>query len=135
MLGALPLVLHSVDAYKDGLRRFNTLFNKRKHVEKLARALVLQQSTLEQLIMSVAVSSGCADILAPEVLEDNPARYLADRDVQDLMEHCLGHKNLSVLVGEMNLVGETVTKLARSISGLVPSAKVPYYNHYMLVLE
>lgn len=121
VLGALPFVLKSVDAYRDGFRRFGTTFNKRKHVEKLARALFFQQRTLEELIKSFVLASGCEDVLA---LDDDPIRYLNDPDVQEQVGQFLGPKNTIVLVNELKAINETVRKMARYISGLVPADQV-----------
>ncbi|KAK7711995.1 hypothetical protein SLS64_005266 [Diaporthe eres] len=107
VLGALPLVLKSVDAYRDGFRRFGTTFNKRKHVEKLARALLLQQRTLEELIKSVVLASGCEDVLA---LDDDPVGYLKSPDVQEQVEEYLGPKSTSFLVDELEINSEAVGK-------------------------
>lgn len=121
VLGALPLVLKSVDAYRDGFRRFGTTFNKRKHVEKLARALLLQQRTLEEVIKSVVLASGCEDVLA---LDDDPLGYLKKPDVQEQMEEYLGPKSTSFLVDELMVNIEAVGKVVRRISGLVPGGQV-----------
>lgn len=121
VLGALPLVLKSVDAYREGFRRFGTTFNKRKHVEKLARALLLQQRTLEELIKAVVLASGCEDVLA---LDDDPVGYLKNPDVQEQVEEYLGPKSTSFLVDELELNSEAVGKVARRISGLVPGRQV-----------
>ncbi|KAI7778761.1 hypothetical protein LA080_001828 [Diaporthe eres] len=120
VLGALPLVLKSVDAYRGGFRRFGTTFNKRKHVEKLARALLLQQRTLEELIKSVVLASGCEDVLA---LDDDPVGYLKNPDVQEQVEEYLGPKSTSFLVDELEVNSEAVGKVARRISGLVPGGQ------------
>lgn len=121
VLGALPLVLKSVDAYRDGFRRFGTTFKKRRHVEKLARALLLQQQTLEELIKSVVLASGCEDVLA---LDDDPVGYLKDPDVQEQVEEFLGPKSTSLLVYELEFNSEAVRKVAKRIAGLVPGGQV-----------
>lgn len=129
VLGALPLVLKSVDAYRDGFRRFGTTFNKRKHVEKLARALLLQQRTLEELIKSVVLASGCEDVLA---LDDDPVSYLKKPDVQEQVEEYLGPKSTSFLVGELEVNSEAVGKVARRISGLVPGGQVKVTENFTM---
>lgn len=133
VLGVLPLVLKSVDAYKNGLDtrgRFGTVFKKRKHVEKLARALLHQQSLLEQLIKSIALESGCEGFLALQILDENPILYLENTDVQEQVEQYLGPTNSTLLMKELQLVSETVRKIARAISGLVPSTKVTTATAY-----
>lgn len=127
VLGALPVLLKSVDAYRDSFRRFGTTFNKRKHVEKLARAILLQQRTLEELIKSVVLASGCEDVLT---LDDDPIRYLNNPDVQEQVEEYLGPKSTKFLVAELEANSEAVRKLARCISGLVPGSRVNNIANY-----
>jgi hypothetical protein len=121
VLGALPLVLKSVDAYRDGFRRIAITFNKRQHVAKLARALRLQKHTLEELIKSVILSSGFEDGLG---LDDDPVSYLNNADVQERVEEYLGPKNTSFLIEELESNMEAVGNVARRISGLVPGVLV-----------
>lgn len=121
VLGAIPLVVKSVDAYRDGFRRFGTTFNKRKHVEKLARALLLQQRILEEVIKSIVLASGCEDVLA---LYDDPVGYLKNLDVQEQMVEYLGPNSTSFLVDELMVNIEAVGKVVRCISGLVPGGQV-----------
>ncbi|KAF3769616.1 hypothetical protein M406DRAFT_245590 [Cryphonectria parasitica EP155] len=125
VLGALALVLKSVDDYKDGIRRITTLFRKRKYVEKLARALLQQQLFLEELIKSVALQSGCEHVLSVQLLVDDPVRYLSDPDIQEELEQFLGPKHSHFLVEELRTIGETVEKVAGGIAGLVPSIQGP----------
>ncbi|KAG8161123.1 hypothetical protein KVR01_009387 [Diaporthe batatas] len=122
VLGALPFVLKSVDAYRDGFRRIGTTFNKRQHVAKLARALRLQQHTLEELIKSILLDSGFEDALA---LDDDPVGFLNDSEVQEQVEDYLGLKNTSFLIDELTANIEAVGKVARCISGLVPGLEGP----------
>jgi hypothetical protein len=65
-LGIIPIVLHFVDVYKSSIRRVGTTIWKRKHVEKLARALLLQQQILEETVKSVVLACGCENVGALE---------------------------------------------------------------------
>ncbi|KAK2607024.1 hypothetical protein N8I77_005733 [Diaporthe amygdali] len=122
VLGALPLLLKSVDVYRDGFRRFGSAFKKRKHVEKLGRALLLQHQTLEELIKSVALGSGCEDVWA---LEGDPVGYLNNPEVQAQVEEFLGPKHTMFLISELQANHEATKKVAKCISGLVPSYQGP----------
>ena len=121
ILGALPLVLESVDAYRDGCRRVGTAFKKRKHVDKLARALGTQQLILNELIKSVIRESGCEDVSA---FEDDAFIYLDNPDVQQQVGQFLGPRNTRVLIDELKASSETVRKVAKCISSLVPGFQV-----------
>lgn len=78
-LGVLPVVLHSVDVYKDSIHRVGTTIRKRKYVEKLARALLLQQQILEETVKSVVLACGCEDVSA---LEEDPLGCSSNEDIK-----------------------------------------------------
>ncbi|KAF6234026.1 hypothetical protein HO173_007856 [Letharia columbiana] len=121
-LGVLPIVLHSVDAYKDSIRRVGTTIRKRKHVEKLARALLLQQQILEETVKSVVLACGCENIGA---LEEDPFGYFSNEDVRERVEDYLGPKNSIAFVGLLTASNDIVKKVAENISGLVPAHQEP----------
>ncbi len=120
-LGILPILLHSVDAYKDSLRRVGTTIRKRKHVEKLARALLLQQQILEETVKSVVLACGCENVGA---LEEDPFEYFSNEDVRERVEDYLGPKNSIAFVGLLGANNDIVKKVAENISGLVPAHQV-----------
>ncbi len=122
-LGILPILLHSVDAYKDSIRRVGTTIRKRKHVEKLARALLLQQQILEETVKSVVLACGCENVGA---LEEDPFNYFSDEDVRERVEDYLGPKNSVALVGLLAANNDIVKKVAENISGLVPAHQVRF---------
>ncbi len=59
------------------------MVRKRKHVEKLARALLLQQQILEETLMSMILASGCDDAFA---ITEDPLGYFSNSDVQEQVE-------------------------------------------------
>ena len=120
-LGILPIVLQSVDVYKDSIRRVGTTIRKRKYVEKLARALLLQQQILEETIKSVVLACGCENVSA---LEEEPFGYFNNEDVRERIEDFFGPKNSIAFVGLLNANNDIVKKLAENISGLVPAHQV-----------
>ena len=122
-LGVLPIVLQSVDVYKDSIRRVGTTIRKRKHVEKLARALLLQQQILEETAKSVVLACGCENVGA---LEETPFGYFSDEDVRERVEDYLGPKNSIAFVGLLTANNEVVKKVAKNISGLVSARQVRF---------
>ena len=120
-LGILPIVLQSVDVYKDSIRRVSTTIRKRKHVEKLARALLLQQQILEETVKSVVLASGCENVGA---LEEAPFEYFRNEDVRERVEDYLGLKNSIAFIGILTAINDIVRKVAENISGLVPTCEV-----------
>jgi len=122
VLGALPILLKSVDAYRGGIRRVGAAaFRKRKHVEKLARALLLQQQILEETLTSVVLASGCENVSA---LHENPFGYFSLEEIQEQVVDYLGEKNSMVSVDLVQSSHDTVEKIARNVSGLTPAQKV-----------
>ena len=122
-LGVLPIVLHSVDVYKDSIRRVGTTIRKRKHVEKLARALLLQQQILEETVKSVVLACGCENVGA---LEETPFEYFSDEDVRERVEDYLGPKNSITFIGLLTANNDIVKRVAKNISGLVPVYQVGF---------
>ena len=130
-LGVLPIVLQSIDSYKDSIRRVGTAIRKRKYVEKLARALLLQQQILEETIKSVLLACGCEDMSA---LEDNPFEYFHDEDIQERVGDYLGPKNSIAFLGLLNANNEIIKRVAVNIAGLVPTHQVDNPSPDLLVV-
>ena len=122
-LGVLPIVLRSVDVYKDSIRRVGTTIRKRKHVEKLARALLLQQQILEEIVKSVILACGCENVGA---LEEDPFEYFGNRDLQERVEDYLGPKNSIAFIGLLRTNNNIIQKVAENLSGLVPGHQVEF---------
>lgn len=120
-LGVLPILLRSVDVYKESIRRVGTTIRKRKHIEKLARALLLQQQILEETVKSIILASGCDNV---QELDEDPFAFFSSDDVREQVEEYLGSKNSIAFVGLLTANNESVKKVARNISGLVPSELV-----------
>ena len=122
-LGVLPILLRSVDVYKDSIRRVGTTIRKRKHVEKLARALLLQQQILEETVKSVILACGCENVGA---LEEDPFGYFGNSDLQERVEDYLGPKNSIAFIGLLTTNNNTIRKVAENLSGLVPVHQVDF---------
>jgi hypothetical protein len=123
LLGVLPIVLRSVDVYKESIRRVGTTIRKRKHVEKLARALLLQQQILEETVKSVVLASGCGNV---EALDEDPFGYFSNEDVRETVEDYLGPKNSFAFVDLLMTNNDIVKKVAENISGLIPAHQVRF---------
>ncbi|KAI9645502.1 hypothetical protein NHQ30_006242 [Ciborinia camelliae] len=121
VLGALPILFQAVDFYRDGIGRSLTALRKRKYVEKLSHALLLQQQILEETVRSVIVASGCEDIVR---LDDDPLDYLNDEYLQEQVLDYLGEKNINAFNGTLEQSNTIVKKLAGSMAGFVPAFKV-----------
>ena len=94
---------------------------KRKHVETLARALLLQQQILEETVKSVVLACGCENVGA---LEEDPFEYFGSEEVRERVEEYLGPKNGVAFMGLLTANNDVVKKVAKNISGLVPTHQV-----------
>jgi hypothetical protein len=121
VLGVLPIVVQSVQIYHDSIGMISTLMGKRKCVEKLACALLLQQVTLHEMMKSIINASGCGNVLA---LDDDPFQYFQDDYVQQEVEDFLGTKNNLVFVNLIKSNMDIVRKVAKNVSGLIPGYNV-----------
>ena len=121
VLGALPIIFKAVDFSKDGFSRVGLALHKRKNIQKLARALLLQQQILEETVKSVLLASGCEDVGR---LDHDPAGYLADESIQEEVLDYLGVKNDAAFTGALEQSYHIVQKIAKNIAGLVPTYKV-----------
>lgn len=123
-LAVLPIVLKSVDAYKGSIRRVVETFRKRKHVRKLACALLLQQQILQAIVNSIVHACGCEDVGA---LEEDAFGYFSNVDVQERVEDYLGPKNTVAFISLVTENNDIVKRVAEKISGLVPAEKVCFH--------
>ncbi|KAH6677735.1 hypothetical protein B0J14DRAFT_475288 [Halenospora varia] len=120
VLGALPILFAAVDFSKDGIHRVGAAFRKKKYVEKLARALLLQQQILEETVKSVLMASGCEDIWH---FDQDPLGYLGDASVREEILDYLGPKNELAFTGALQQSCDIVKKIAKNVAGLVPTFK------------
>ena len=87
VLAAVPIVLQLLGQYKDGLDRTAVLFRRRKHVEKLSHALLLQRALLGANLKSLLLESGIEG--ASQVLDD-PFGVLRAAGVEETPEGVSG---------------------------------------------
>lgn len=128
VLGAIPVLIGAVDLSKDSFHRAGTAFRKRKYVQKLARALLLQQQTLEETVKSVVIASGCDDLWR---LDEDPLGYLSNKSVREQVQDYLGPKNDTAFTGTLEQSNDIVKQIARNIAGLVPTYKVGSTNNVL----
>ncbi|CEJ62663.1 hypothetical protein PMG11_11157 [Penicillium brasilianum] len=122
LLGALPILFKAVDLSKDSIQRGRFFIRKRHYVQKLALALLLQRQTLAETVRSILIRSGCEDIL---LLDDDPVGYLKDECVQNRILDYLGPENAAAFTGVLKQCDDSVRRIAKNISDLVPATKNP----------
>ena len=123
ILGVLPVLFAAVDIPKDGFQRALLAFRKRIYVRKLAHALLLHKQTIAENMKLLATASGCDDIW---LVDDDPLGYLNDKRIQEQILDYLGTENHAAIVGILEQSCETTKKIARNITGLLPSGTVRY---------
>lgn len=121
LLGAIPILLEGLDAYKKGLRGLKAGFQKRKHVEILSHALLEQSQTLQAIVQSILLHSGCGDF---QRFDDDIDSFLQDADVQKIVDDYLGGNDALVFTSAMRECNNIVEKVATKIASVVPSIKV-----------
>ncbi|CAM1510000.1 Fc.00g003350.m01.CDS01 [Cosmosporella sp. VM-42] len=126
VLGALPIILHAVDSLKVSAK---AAVRSRIHIEKLSLALVLQQSTLVEIIRSLLISSGFDDVAR---LDDDPVGCLKDPKARELIEEFLGPEKSLVFTAVLMQADTAVKDIAKNITGLVPGSE--YYTDDLLAI-
>jgi hypothetical protein len=121
ILACLPIFIDALHRYRVGLSRVAAGFRKRKYVEKLAHALLLHRQTLEEIIKSVLLSSGCDD---PFRFAENALAFLSEDVVRNEVAEYLGENNNTAFTSALQECHTIVKELAESVAGLVPSIKV-----------
>jgi hypothetical protein len=53
VLAAIPVLLTLLDVYKDGMKRTGVFFKRKKHIEKLSRALLTQRVLLTENVRTL----------------------------------------------------------------------------------
>jgi hypothetical protein len=90
VLAAVPIVLQLLEKYKEGIDRTAVIFRRRKHVEKLGHALLMQHALLGANLKSLLLDSGVDG--ASDVLDD-PFGVLRAVGVEETLEEYLGQEN------------------------------------------
>lgn len=124
VLGVIPILIEAVDICKVGIERSKIAFRKRKYVEKLAHALLLQEQILRETIKSVLIESGCEDVWR---LNDDPHVFLDDEHIQEQILDFLGPANNAAFNGAFEQSNSLIKEIVKGVAGLVPSFKVDIY--------
>ena len=113
VLGAIPIVIAALQCYKDTIKLGGRLFKRKKHVEKLIRALTEQKGALEQNLewLSKAIDEPCDRI---EELD------LEDEHVREAMMEYLGSSGSRSFAMALTNAQTTVSSIIRNIKGLLP---------------
>lgn len=114
VLAVIPIVLQVLEQYKEGLNRTAVLFRRRKHVEKLAHALLMQRTLLGETLKSLLLDSG---VEGTSDLLDNPHLVLREPDVEDNLRNYLGPEAYISYTYAITQCERSVKEVAESIEG------------------
>jgi len=95
-------------------------------VDKLARAVLLQQRILVETVKSLLIESGCEDVA---LLDDDSVGYLNDKSISSQVLDYLGSANSAAFSGALKESDDIAKKIARNIVGLVPAIKVCFTSN------
>ena len=117
VLGAIPIVIAALQCYKDTIKLGGRLFKRKKHVEKLIRALTEQKGALEQNLewLSKAIDEPCD---RTENLD------LEDEDIWEAMMGYLGSSGSTSFALALTNAQKTISNIIRNIKGLLPDKTV-----------
>ncbi|KAL9615829.1 MAG: hypothetical protein Q9160_009227 [Pyrenula sp. 1 TL-2023] len=121
ILGAIPILVEGLKVYRSGLKTVGRGFRKRKTIEKLSRALLLQQGTLEELLKQVLIKSG-HELPADFAFGVNALSILSDTSVQDNIVDYLG-TNFDAFMDTIKECYAIFQKLVTKTATMVPSVK------------
>lgn len=114
VLGAIPLVIAALQSYKDTKKIGSRFLNRRKHVQRLIRALREQHGALQTNLVWLfkAIDEPDCDI---EV-----GSYFEDADIRSKMVDYLGAGGFESFDMALNEAQQAVGRIARSIQEFLP---------------
>lgn len=124
VLGALPILIEAINVYRSGLKKSRSGIRKRKVIERLGQALILQKTIIAGLTRGVLEQCGCDTAAGAD--DAQLRSLLQDKQTQDMVGEFLGTYNTQVfsdtLIDCMTDVSQATVRLA----SLVPSVKVMF---------
>lgn len=122
VLAAIPVLLTLLDVYKDGLKRTAVFFKRKKHIEKLSRALLTQRALFTEnvriLLLRVEVDHIPEKPLELfELLNDN-------NEVRARIEHFLGREAYASYIDVMSSSERVIRRLITGFEAFNPILSV-----------
>jgi hypothetical protein len=118
VLAVLPLLLPLLDEYKDGMRRTAIFFKRKKHVDKLAKALLTQRVLLAENVRTL--------LLRVEVdnVPEEPVKLLAllhgNDEIKDRIEEYLGKEAYALWIDAISSSESVIRRLIKGIDSFIP---------------
>ena len=127
ILAVLPLLLPLLDEYKDGMRRTAIFFKRKKHVDKLAKALLTQRVLLAEnvrtLLLRVEVDN------APEEPVQLVQLLLSNDEIKDRIKEYLGKEAYASYIDAISSSESVIRRLIKGIDSFIPLLHVRPSRH------
>jgi hypothetical protein len=121
LLGAVPLAISALRCYKTGKTLTDRVRKRKKHVEKLIRALQGHDAVLELYL--VWLLKAVESYEAYHTPRDIPS-LMQDAETTERIRDFLGEKGATAFQHAAFECQEAVQKIAKSIDGFLPNNKV-----------
>ena len=118
VLAVLPLLLPLLDEYKDGMKRTAIFFKRKKHVDKLAKALLTQRVLLAENVRTL--------LLRVEVdnIPEKPAELFqllhGNDEIKHRIEQYLGKEAYTSYIDAVSSSERVVRRLIKGIDSFIP---------------
>jgi hypothetical protein len=122
ILGAIPILLPALDAYKNGLSRTAVFVRRRRHVEELIRALGVNRLLLDQHVRLLLTKVGVEDI--PNDSMELFRLLDEDKQINEDIKAFLGTEAHKLYVDTVRVCESVIRDLVRSIEGFLPKQAV-----------
>lgn len=121
VLGAVPLAITALQCYKTGKKLTDRVRNRKKHIDKLIRALQGHDAVLELYLVWLLKAAGSYE--AHHTPSDIP-ELIKEAEVVERIEETLGEKGSAAFLHAVCECQEAVQSIARSIEGFLPQTQV-----------
>jgi hypothetical protein len=122
VLAVIPLLLPLLDEHKDGMKRSGIFFKRKKHVEKLSKALLTQRVLLSENVRTLLLRVEVDDI--PERPVDLFHLLSGNDDVAVRIENFLGAEAYASYIDAVATSEYVVRRLIRGIEAFLPLLNV-----------
>jgi hypothetical protein len=122
VLAVIPLLLPLLDEYKDGMRRTSVFFKRKKHVEKLGKALLTQRVLLAENVRTLLLRIEVEDI--PEAPIDLFKLLDGNDDIKTRIEEYLGKDAYTSYINVVLSSERVVRRLVKAIDSFIPLLQV-----------
>jgi hypothetical protein len=122
VLAAIPLLLPLLDVYKNGMKRTGVFFRRKKHIEKLSKALLTQRVLLTENVRTLLLRVEVDDI--PEKPVELFELLNGNNEVRERIEHFLGKEAYASYIDAVSSSERVVRRLLTGFKAFNPILSV-----------